>query len=123
MFTCRSVLTGVFGEVDLRNQLEMLMIRGFQNFEFHHFFFKVYLPIVIPLMDLVCIPFFLARWVGMYSESYLIRTLLVRYSMHIYIGLRCLWSLLCTLVQYLVNLHNEIRDTRYLLGTELANRK
>ena len=98
------------------------MIRGFQQFEFQHFVQKIYLPIVIPLMDLVCIPFFISRCCGMFTESYLVRTLLVRYSMHGYIVARCAWSLLCTLSQYLVNLHNEIRDTRYLLGTELTNR-
>ena len=55
-------------------------------------------------------------------QGYLLRTLLVRTSYHIYIALRFggigVWRACC----YLHRLHNEIRDSKYLIGTKLTNR-
>lgn len=110
------------GDIDLRTHLEMLMIRGFLHFDLKHFMDKVYLPIVLPLMDLVCIPFFAGRCLSMLTVNYTYRTLLVRYSSHMYIICRCLVYLARAAINYLVTLHNEIRDSRYLVGTQLENR-
>jgi hypothetical protein len=121
-FHCRCILSGVMGDIDLRTQLEMLLMRGFLHFDLQHFLQKIFLPIVLPLLDLACIPFFCARLAGCFVSSYMLRTLFVRLSGHGYILLRCVFYLLFNSLNYLVTLHNEIRDSRYLVGTQLANR-
>jgi hypothetical protein len=121
-FFFRCVLTGVFGELELRNHLEMTLIRGFIQFEFFHFLKRLFFPILLPLMDLIFIPYCFAKSAGMLMDSYLYRTMMIRYCIHIYICLRVLWYVVFTSFQYAINLHNEIRDNRYLLATELTNR-
>lgn len=116
------VLTGVFGEIDLRNHMEMTIIRGFAHFDFLHFMKHVFAPVTIPLLDMVCFPFFISRFAGAFTDNYVIRTALVRFSLHGWITLRLLYSGLKSLVKRIISLHNEIRDTRYLVGTELTNR-
>lgn len=112
---------GAFGDVPLQLDLELLLIRGVTRFEFWHFLTKIWLPVVTSLLDMVCIPFFCARLAGCFVESYFTRTLLVRYSGHAYLILRLAIYLANCLKDYLINLHNEIRDSRYLVDTQLTN--
>ena len=101
----------------------MLLIRGFAHFDLHIFLQRIYVPLLLPLCDVVFVPFFAARLLGaVWQATYYQRTVYVRYSMHAYLLLRALWAVLSISVRYLINLHNEIRDSRYLIGTELTNR-
>jgi hypothetical protein len=122
MLLYRCVLAGVFGEIALRTELEMMTIRGFAHFQLDHFMSKIFWPLAGPLADLVFVPFFLSRFAGMFIESYLMRTLLVRVSMHIYLLVRLTVFLSTAAFNYLITLHNEIRDSRFLIGVELSNR-
>jgi len=118
----KCVLTGVFGDVPLRDELEMLLIRGFAHFDLKLFISRIFLPLLIPLCDVVFISFFAARALGMVLDaSYEYRTIYVRYSLHTYLLLKIVIKVSVAAVKYLINLHNEIRDSRYLIGTELTN--
>lgn len=118
----RCVLSGVFGDIEMRNHLEHIIIRGFAQFDATHTLKMVVLPTILALMDFVAVPFFAARLCTMFLPSYMWRTLVVRFSYHTYIALRLCAHLATRLVEYLVRLHNEIRDSRYLIGTRLTNR-
>ncbi len=102
--------------------MEMTIIRGFAHFDFIHFMKHVFLPVTIPLLDMVLFPFLLARLAGYLFDDYVVQTALVRFSLHGWIVLRFLYAGLKNVVKRIVSLHNEIRDTRYLVGTELTNR-
>ena len=120
---CRCVLTGMFGDIALRLQFEQIMIRGFAQFDAWSTFINVIVPVTRRLFDLLLVPFFAARTASIFIQSYLLRTILVRFSVHIYIGLRILFYVIRQVYQYLVTLHNEVRDSRYLIGTKLTNRE
>jgi hypothetical protein len=103
--------------------MEMTIIRGFAHFDFWHFMKQVFLPVTIPLLDMVCFPFFLARFAGIFfPENYVLRTALVRFSLHGWMVLRLLYSGMKNVIQRVISFYQEIRDTRYLVGTELTNR-
>ncbi len=107
----------------MRNHLEMVMIRGFVHFEFRHFMSKVLFPVARPLLDLALIPGFAGRLIGMHVQCYYLRTLLSRFSLHLYVLLRTIIFVVHSLIKQSIALHNEIRDSRYLVGTRLTNRE
>lgn len=116
------MLAGVFGDTPLRDELEMVLIRGFAHFDLKLFISRIFLPLLIPLCDVVFVSFFVARALGVALDaSYEWRTIFVRFSLHSYILLKIVIIVSVAAVKYLVNLHNEIRDSRYLIGTELTN--
>lgn len=165
---CRAVLVGVFGDIPLRLELEMLIIRGFAHFDLILFWQRIFVPMVLPLCDVVLIPLCIGRIAGLYSppqwlalvtawmppqwirrigsqsrwlsgivhmtahatkhitgssnQLYLWRTLAARFSMHIYLLVRVSVQATYQTVAYAVHVHNEIRDRRFLIGTELTNR-
>lgn len=123
MVYSRCVLTGMFGDIALRLQFEQILIRGFAQFDAWSALVNVIIPVTRRLFDLLLIPFFAARTATIFIQSYFLRAMLVRYSVHIYIGLRILYFALRYVYQYLVTLHNEVRDSRYLIGTKLTNRE
>jgi len=118
----RCVLSGVFGDIELRTQLELIIIRGFAQFDAKHCWDVLVLPTCLVLMDLALVPYFCARFLSMGVQSYTLRTLLVRFSFHSYIILRVSLYVAYHSVRYLVKLHNEVRDSKYLIGTQLTNR-
>lgn len=115
-------MSGLFGDIPLRTQFEHVLIRGFAQFDAATTFNKVVVPVTATLLDFVLMPFFLSRLVGMKLQSYQMRTLAARYSIHGYIALLALWKGLRATWTYVNSLHNEIRDSRYLIGTKLSNR-
>jgi hypothetical protein len=164
----KAVLVGVFGDIPLRLELEMLIIRGFAHFDLFLFWQRIFVPMVLPLCDVVLIPLCIGRIAGLYSppqwlalvtawmppqwisrigsqsrwlssivhmtahatkhitgssnQLYLWRTLAARFSMHIYLLVRVSVQATYQTVAYAVHVHNEIRDRRFLIGTELTNR-
>jgi hypothetical protein len=80
-------------------------------------------PMIAQLLDYLCIPYFLSRVLGLILDSsYQTKTLLVRYSFLAYFAFRI--SLLAAAYVYGIfkRWYNDIRDSRYLIGTELTNR-
>lgn len=116
------MLSGVFGDIDLRIQMEMLLIRGIVLFDATNCIQRIILPVMVVLLDFLLVPYFTARVACMFIQSYFLRVILVRYCYHTYIVIRALCYLVYSLTTYLIALHNEIRDTKYLIGTTLTNR-
>ena len=84
---------------------------------------EILAPIFIALADFVVVPYFFARMGGLiFNFSYEVKSLLVRYSFVLFAFLRVVAHSCCDLVTFVTRLHNEIRDSRYLVGTELRNR-
>jgi hypothetical protein len=113
----------MFGDIPLRLQFEQILIRGFAQFDAGTTLFKVVLPVTATLLDFLLVPYFLARVACLFVQSYLLRTVLVRFSIHIYIVMRVLIFAVRHVYTYLTTLHNELRDSRYLIGTKLTNRE
>ena len=120
--TLRCILSGLFGDIDLCLRLELILIRGFAQFNALSCLRHVVAPTLLVLCDLLLVPYFCARLACMFLSSYLLRTLLVRFSYHAYVALRVVTYLSYHLAAYLVKLHNEVRDSKYLIGTKLTNR-
>jgi hypothetical protein len=117
------VVNGMFGEIDLRIQMEMVLIRGFANFDAATCLTRIVLPVTLHLLDLLLTPYFLARCACVFTSSYMVRTVMMRYCYHAYITVGCLGYVGYRTVAALVKLHNEVRDSKYLIGTKLTNRR
>ena len=112
----------MFGDIALRTDMEMLFIRGFELFDAKHALNSIVFPVVLILLDLLLVPHFLARAACAFVPSYTNRTLMMRYCYHAYIALRLTVFAVHHVVVTLVKLHNEVRDSKYLVGTMLTNR-
>ena len=98
------------------------MNRGFAQIEALFIIREIFIPTTIFLLDLLLVPYFVARFLSFFLESYATQTMLVRYSYALHLGLHVVAHFAHYAYSFLVSLHNEIRDSRYLVGTELANR-
>ena len=112
----------MFGENDLRTQMEMTLIRGFAQFDATLCLCRIVWPVTLQLLDLLLIPFFIARIACVLTSSYLLRTIMMRYCYHVYILTILVGYGLRHSVYALIRLHNEVRDSKYLIGTRLTNR-
>lgn len=97
-------------------------MHGFVNIDFVYILTHIIIPLMFELMDMICIPYFTARFIGLFIDSYVVQSLLVRFSFVTYLLLKLLWIGTVYLYAHLVKLHNEIRDSRYLLDMELQNK-
>lgn len=95
---------------------------GLEGINMTYIIIHIISPIMLYLSDFLVIPFFISKLISYFISSYTIQTLLVRYSFLFYLVFRLLFKLTIVAYGYLIVLYNEIRDTRYLLGTELTNR-
>jgi hypothetical protein len=117
------MLAGVFGDVLWQLRLELVFLRGFERIDFTFTMVQVTLPVFVFLLDHLLIPYCLARLVGLlFLESYMLRSLIMRYSFAVYLIVRLLFRSYGFIKAKLIKLHNDIHDSRYLLGTELKNR-
>jgi len=87
-----------------------------------HCLHQLVLPVLTVLMDLLLVPYFMARVGCMFVHDYQTRTVMVRFSYHLYLLLRLAGHLSLQLIRYLSALHQDVRDSRYLIGTQLTNR-
>lgn len=79
-------------------------------------------PVTIWLLDFLLVPYFFAKCLCFFTTSYATQTMLVRQSYPFYLVLRALILIARKLYLFILKLHDEIRDSRYLLGKELTNR-
>lgn len=123
----RLLMIGPFAGEEFQRIMERL-IGHWMNRDFNRLLdiklivFSFLAPVIVQLLDYLCIPYFLSRLLGLMCKSYQIKTLLVRFSFVTYFALRM--SLIAAAYVYgiLKKWHNDIRDSRYLIGTELTNR-
>ena len=83
---------------------------------------NIILPIIIWLLDFFLVPYFISKCLSCFTSSYANQTLLVRYSYYVYLMMRIGIFAGKGVHKELVALHDEMRDSRYLVGTELTNR-
>ncbi len=105
-------------------RFETVLNRGFVNIDVWYIVSNIIVPVCLSLLDMLVIPFFAARVVGsVFLTSYTHRSLLVRHSFGTYLLLRALMKLGGSCVGLMRKKYDEIRDSRYLLGSELTNRE
>jgi hypothetical protein len=109
------------GDIPLRLELELVLLRGLAHFDLRHFLRKVLLPLLLPLLDLLTPSYLLPRILPS-TVPYATRAIVARYAVHSCLAVYAALCSLRQLVSYVIALHTEIRDSRYLLVTQLTNR-
>jgi hypothetical protein len=119
----RCLLLGGFGENAWRARFERVINQGFLRMDIVFIFNDIVSPVFFTLADFVIIPYFLARLAGVVLDlSYETKSLIIRYSFASFAFLRIAAHTFKDMMAMLTKLHNDIRDSRYLVGTELTNR-
>lgn len=119
----RGVHYGLFGNNLWKLKIQLVLLRGFERIDFIFILTKLIFPLLLIMLDHLCVPYCLGKTLGLFfSESYLYRSLIMRYSFAVYFILRQLIESYEIIKERIIKLHNDIRDSRYLLGTELNNR-
>ena len=123
----------IFGDYWLRVALKTVEGRGLAGFHMMYSLRSLVLPLLLPVVDLLLVPYFLARCAGWWwwwnsgvsydVASYTICTLLVRYCYHTYLLLHLLRYLGSEVVISLRKTQEELQGTRALKsGAQLVNR-
>jgi hypothetical protein len=120
----RGVLLGMnIGGVGWRERLERVLQMGFERLDVTFVIGQIISPILITLLDHLLVPFLFSRIALLFcADDYLTRTYISRWAYVVYMGADIGRHLLLWLVSGVIKAHNDIRDSIYLLGTELANR-
>lgn len=111
---------GVAGS-DWGVKFEKVFADGLVKSDFKFIALSVIAPITLWLLDFLITPYFFAKVLSHFTDSYETQTLLVRYSWAVYIVFRVLMVLIGRVYAEMKKLHDSIRDSRYLLRKELTN--
>ena len=111
-----------FGESEWSRRIRRVLRDGFANFNTAFIITQVLVPLLVPLLDALLVPFFVSRLLCVFVQSYHTQTLISRYVYLAAVGLCLLGWLLRAAVSHLGKVYEQLVDSRYLLGTELANR-
>lgn len=95
---------------------------GFEKSDSMFILTSIILPVTFWLLDFLLTPYFIARLMCYFTSSYALQTNLVRYSYVTYLIVRALHKLSKIVYGRLMILHDDVRDSKYLLGQELRNR-
>jgi E3 ubiquitin-protein ligase MARCH6 len=123
-------LVGGLGN-EWRDKFEHVMVLGFSNIDVYYILKEIFIPIMLNLMDMIIFPFVISKVIVIImlnsgieelNISYEIQNLIVRFSYIGYVVFLVANNLLKKSYKNLVNVYNEIRDSRYLVGIELSNR-
>ena len=118
----RCLLMGALGDNIYRARIERVLQQGAAGIDAYYVMTSIIFPITIALADKLIIPYFFARVLGAaLTNSYALQTALIRYSFLAYFLLLVVVHACSHVHRHLVLVYNEIRDSRYLIGTELAN--
>mmetsp|Transcript_13517 Transcript_13517/g.20306 ORF Transcript_13517/g.20306 Transcript_13517/m.20306 type:complete len:1060 (-) Transcript_13517:77-3256(-) len=119
----RCLLVGAFGESLWRDRFSRVIRSGFSGVDFTFILVEIICPILMFLIDRLVLPYFFARILGLACvDSYAYRTLVMRFSFPLYFVSQFVFMGIARVKHAVINLHNDIRDSMYLLGTELKNR-
>jgi len=102
-------------------RFQRVFSRGLAGIDARYITVEIIVPAVLFLLDFLLTPFFVARVAGLFVSSYAVQTALVRHSFALYAALRVSAVATDKVCTYVASLYNEIRDSRYLVGTELTN--
>ena len=119
----RGVLIGAVGGDEWRVKLERVLELGFERLDVVFVFGQIIGPILLQLLDQLLVPYFLGKIAGLcFQGDYLVQSCIMRFAYIAYLAIRLAYRALTYAARLVVRMHNEFRDSRYLLGTELANR-
>lgn len=119
---CKGVLVGIIGGNDWRVRLERVLNLGFQRIDIQYIFQEIISPVAILVMDLLAFPYTTGKLFSLFSESYSTRSLIMRYSFITFLSLVVAFHAAFYMAKLVKHMHDEFRDSRYLLGTNLTNR-
>jgi hypothetical protein len=120
----RCIMVGAFGESEYRTRLERVMRMGFARINTWEIATGIIAPVIVFLCDFLFVPFFVARTIAaFYLDSYYAQTILVRFAPLTYLLSKIALVFTVKVYKYLVTVHDEIRDSTYLIRTELTNRE
>ena len=115
-------MMGLLGENEWKRKWQRLYDQGVTNIDLRFVFLDILLPLVLLCSDHLLVPYFLSRTICFYIRSYELQTLVTRYSFLIYFLIFKVFDSVKAGLSYFHGLYNQVRDSRYLIGTELTNR-
>ena len=115
---------GIFGETPWRRKWQRVYDLGLTNIDLCFFVSELYLPFMNICLEYILTPFFITRTICLFyiPNNYSLQTIITRFSFVGYLLVVQLKNLIEIGCKSLIKLHNQIFDSRYLVGTELANR-
>jgi len=119
----RCLLVGALGEnPPFRGPIQAAVNAGLLRLDLWAAVRDVVVPVTVTLLDLLVTPYFIARVLGaLLTTSYGLQTFLVRHSFAAYMASQLAGHVCGALKRQLRAVYEEIRDSRYLVGTELTN--
>ncbi|KAL3696408.1 hypothetical protein R1sor_010484 [Riccia sorocarpa] len=111
-----------FADDSWRIKFEQVRADGFANLRGFWVLNEIICPILLKLMISLLVPFVLARWIfPLLGYSLIVNSAVNRFAWLGCFTLGILWYGMKRLRQWLLDLHNSIRDDRYLVGRRLHN--
>jgi len=121
------VLVGMFGEIEMRVSLEVIVMRGFAQFDAWYCIRNVVFPVSMILLDFSLAPYLIS--LTLQKGQHFIplgltpfTALFHHWRYHVYVSLRMLLLTCQTTFKSIVQIHRQVRDSKYLIGTQLHNR-
>jgi E3 ubiquitin-protein ligase MARCH6 len=105
-----------------RIRFEQVRTDGFANLRGFWVLKEIIAPILIRLLVALCVPHIFARWIfPSLGYSLIVNSAVNRFAWLGCLGIAVIWYGVKRLRQWLLDLHNSIRDDRYLVGRRLHN--
>ncbi|BBN02416.1 E3 ubiquitin-protein ligase MARCH6 [Marchantia polymorpha subsp. ruderalis] len=105
-----------------RIKFEQVRADGFANLRGFWVLKEIIFPILLKLMTALLVPYVFAHWIfPCLGYSLIVNSAVNRYAWQGCLALGLLWYGMKRLRQWLLDLHNSIRDDRYLVGRRLHN--
>eukprot|EP00897_Mesotaenium_endlicherianum_P009194 jgi/Mesen1/8302/ME000451S07505 len=118
----------MMGQADLivndtwRRKLERVRADGFANLHALWVLRNIIVPVLVNLLTALCVPFVLARGlVPLLGFPLLVESAVYRFAWIGSLALTLAWYGICRAHKWVLELHNTIRDDRYLVGRRLHN--
>jgi len=105
-----------------RTKFERVREDGFSRLQGLWVLREIVLPIIMKLLTALCVPYVLARGVfPVFGYPLLVNSAVYRFAWLGCLGMSCLYFCAKRFHIWFTNLHNSIRDDRYLIGRRLHN--
>lgn len=107
----------------MRRRMNRVMNQGITHIDFTFVLREILFPVIWNLLEFLAVPYVLGRVIGLVvTTDYDTRSLIMRLSFVTYMCILLAYDAWGIMKSSIVKLHNDIRDARYLVGTELTNR-
>jgi hypothetical protein len=116
-------MLGAFGDTLWKRRFDRVRQNGVTNVQFWETFREVFIPMFMGIGDYLFVPYLVGKLAATYFRSVPMASRLFRYSFAFHMAMRLMLELAELVIGQVRRLHDQIRDSRYLLGVELSNRK